>query len=100
MPKSEAKTPPRSMSADHQRREAGGAGQAHVGEVGSRRLISAGLPGALADDDVEPLAQVGERLEHDRAKLVLERLVRARVGVGIRCVPMTTTWLWRAPRRA
>ena len=59
------------------------AGEAHVGEVAVAQVDLGRAARALADDDVEARAQVGERVEHDLAQRpALELLVAARVRVA------------------
>ena len=52
--------------ADDQHGQAGRAGEAHVGEVAVAQVDLGRAAGALADDDVEARAQVGERVRDDR----------------------------------
>ena len=53
--------------ADDDHRQAGVAGQAHVGESACAQVDLGRAAGALADDDVVARAQVGERARDDRA---------------------------------
>ena len=44
--------------ADHQHRQIGGAGKAHIGDVAVAQIDLGRAAGALADDDVEPRAEL------------------------------------------
>ena len=69
--------------ADHEHRQAGGAREAHVRDVAGAQVDLRRRARALADDDVVAGAQVGQRARDDRPQLLLQRLVGARVGVGV-----------------
>ena len=75
-----AKTPPRSMSPMSDDRAAGGAGEAHVGDVALAQVDLGRAARALDEDEIGLGFEARETVEHGAHQLGLQRLIFARAG--------------------